>query len=111
MKCFLNKGKAGGVKARLDSQGGGDSSGVDLFVTRLNHRLPIYVLPLPDPAEWVVDHMRFRSVRLPFSSHHREGHQKGKGRRSQTYSGGLAPLWPANPWFREFRELSYLPLK
>ena len=28
---------------------------VDLFVTRLNHKLPLYVSPVPDPNAWDID--------------------------------------------------------
>ena len=28
---------------------------VDLFATQFNHRLPVYVSPVPDPAAWAVD--------------------------------------------------------
>lgn len=28
---------------------------IDLFATRLNFRLPVYVSPIPDPQAWAVD--------------------------------------------------------
>ena len=28
---------------------------LDLFATQFNHRLPIYVSPVPDPRAWAID--------------------------------------------------------
>ena len=39
---------------------------VDLFVTHLNHKLPLYVSPVPDPSAWDIDALNLNwTVSLP----------------------------------------------
>ena len=83
---------------------------VDLFATRLNHRLPLYVSPVLEPAAWAVDalsldwNQMFGYAFPPFIlipailrkiqlSHH-------------CRILLIAPLWPQRSWFNDL--LSYL---
>ena len=38
---------------------------VDLFATHLNHKLPLYVSPIPDPKAWDIDALNIDWVSLP----------------------------------------------
>ena len=37
---------------------------VDLFVTHLNHKLPLYVSPIPDPKAWDIDSLNINWTSL-----------------------------------------------
>ena len=85
---------------------------VDLFATRFNHRLPLYVSPVLDPAAWGVDALSLSwdslfayafppFVLLPAVL------RKVRVSRCQVLL--VAPLWPQRPWFSELLDLLYAP--
>ncbi|XP_067679993.1 uncharacterized protein [Haliotis asinina] len=63
---------------------------LDLFATRLNCQLPIYVSPVPDPAAWAVDALSLESSGSSTGSGQASDHQV-----HQTASGGSHVACPA----------------
>jgi hypothetical protein len=82
---------------------------VDLFATRFNHRLPLFVSPVEDPRAWAVDALSFSWKGLdayafpPLALLHRV---LLKARLDQPRLILVAPYWPARPWFPLLLELS-----
>ena len=74
---------------------------VDLFATHLNHKLPLYVSPIPDPKAWDIDALNINwtgltaYAYLPTALLHRV-FQKIV----------IAPGWPGIPWFWDLVQLS-----
>ena len=58
---------------------------VDLFTTHLNHNLPLYVSPVPDPNAWDIDALNINCYCLIIV---------------------IAPGWPGMPWFWDLVQLS-----
>ncbi|MES9882152.1 MAG: reverse transcriptase domain-containing protein [Sedimenticola sp.] len=81
---------------------------VDLFATRLNAKLPMYVSPAPDPGAWAVDAMSF-------SWEHLDGYAfppfimvpgvLAKVRQDGARLTLVAPCWPTRQWFSLLLEL------
>ncbi len=75
---------------------------VDLFATRLNNRLPLYVSPAPDLHAWRLDALTFLWSRLdgyafpPFALIPRI---LAKVKDDQALLTLVAPLWPSRSWF------------
>jgi hypothetical protein len=82
---------------------------VDLFATRFNHRLPLFVSPVEDPRAWAVEALSFSWKGLdayafpPLALLHRV---LRKARLDQPRLIRVAPYWPARPWFPLLLELS-----
>ena len=89
-----------------------DFPSIDLFATRLNHRLPIYVSPIPDQKALSIDalSMDWNSMHAyAFPQFHLIPAVINKIRLSQCKIVLIAPLWPDRPWFSELLGLLVSP--
>ena len=85
---------------------------VDLFATKFNHRLDLYVSPVPDPEAWAVDALSiswkgFQGYAFPPIPI--LGKVIQKARRDQASLILICPRWPAQPWFPDLLHLSHCP--
>ena len=76
---------------------------VDLFATRSNHKLPLFVSPYPDPQAWKVDALNISCENLvayayppPALLNAVVDKIKATVNLEITF---IAPWWPARPWF------------
>ena len=75
---------------------------VDLFATRLNHKLPVYVSPVTDPKAWDIDALNINWTGLityaypPTALLHRVIQNI---RQCHCLIIVIAPGWPEMPWF------------
>jgi hypothetical protein len=82
---------------------------VDLFATRFNHRLPVYVSPVADPQAWAVDALSISWMGLeayafpPLPLLDKVLH-KAELERPRLIL--VAPWWPKQPWFPDLLRLS-----
>ena len=82
---------------------------VDLFATHLNHKLPLYVSPVPDPKAWDIDALNINWTGLtayaypPTALLHRVIQ---KIRQCHCLIIVIAPGWPGMPWFWDLVQLS-----
>ena len=82
---------------------------VDLFATHLNHKLPLYVSPVPDPKVWDIDALNINwtgltaYAYLPTALLHRVIQ---KIRQCYCLIIVIAPGWPGMPWFWDLVQLS-----
>ena len=82
---------------------------VDLFATRLNHKLPLYVSPVPDHNAWDIDALNINWLGLtayacpPTALLHRVIQ---KIRKCNCLIIVIAPGWPGMPWFWDLVQLS-----
>ena len=82
---------------------------LDLFATRFNHRLPIYVSPVPDGIALAADalSMDWSTVQayayppLPILPRVIQ-----KARQEKPCLILVAPLWPAQPWFPDLLQIT-----
>ena len=88
---------------------------IDLFATRLNHKVPLYVSPVPDQHAWDIDALNINWLGLtayaypPTALLHRVIQ---KIRQSSCITILIAPDWPEMPWFWDLMQLSrYIPLQ
>ena len=84
---------------------------IDLFATQFNHRLPIYVSPVPDPRSWAIDSLTLPWTGLlayAFPPFPILGKVLRKARADLPRMILIAPLWPAQPWFPDLLELSHV---
>ena len=87
---------------------------IDLFATRFNNRLPLYVSPVPDPQAWAVDalSLSWKGLSLyAFPPIPILGKVIRKARLDRPSMILIAPDWPAQPWYPELLELSHASLK
>ena len=85
---------------------------VDLFASRFNHRLPIYVSPVPDPMAWKIDALTFSWENLQayaFPPFPLLGKVLKKAREERPSLILIAPNWPSRPWYPDLLELSHIP--
>ena len=85
---------------------------IDLFATRFNHRLPVYVSPVPDPAAWAVDALSLSWESLlayAFPPFPIMAQVLRKARLDRPVMILIAPYWPAQPWFPDLLALSHVP--
>ena len=85
---------------------------IDLFATRLNHRLPIYVSPIPDQKVLSIDALSMDWNRMhtyAFPPFHLIPAVINKIRLSQCKIVLIAPLWPDRPWLSELLGLLVSP--
>jgi hypothetical protein len=83
---------------------------VDLFATRFNFRLPVYVSPVPDPQALAIDAfsipwasvLGYAFPPLPVLSK-----VIRKAREEKAALILVAPFWPKQPWFPELMELCH----
>ena len=82
---------------------------VDLFATRLNHKLPLYVSPVPDQNAWDIDALNINWSGLaayaypPMALLHRVIQ---KIKQSSCLIIVIAPGCPGTPWFWDLVQLS-----
>ena len=82
---------------------------VDLFATHLNHKLPLYVSPIPDPRAWDIDALNINWTNLtayaypPTALIHKVIQ---KIRQCHCLIIVIAPGWPGMPWFWDLVQLS-----
>ena len=82
---------------------------VNLFATRLNHKVPLYVSPVPDPNAWDIDALNINWSGLtayaypPMAPLHRVIQ---KVRQSNCLIIVIGPGWPRMPWFWDLVQLS-----
>ena len=82
---------------------------VDLFATHLNHKLPLYVSPVPDPKAWDIDALNINWTSLTAYAYpstallHRVIQ---KIRQYYCLIIVVAPGWPGMPWFWHLVQLS-----
>ena len=88
---------------------------VDLFATRLNHKLPLYVSPVQDPNAWDIDVLNINWSGLTAYAYpltallHRVIQTI---RQSSCLIIVIAPGWPGMPWFWDLVQLfSEIPLQ
>ena len=89
-----------------------DFPSIDLFATRLNHRLPLYVSPIPDQKALSIDAISMEWNRIhayAFPPFHLIQTVINKIRISQCKIVLIAPLWPDRPWFPELLGLLVSP--
>ena len=82
---------------------------VDLFATHLNHKLPLYVSPIPDPRAWNIDALNINWTNLtayayPLMALLHKVIQKIK--QCHCLIIVIAPGWPGMPWFWDLVQLS-----
>jgi len=83
---------------------------VDLFATRHNHRLPLYVSPVYDPAAWAIDALSFAWDQLDSYAYPPPiliPQILGKIRVSSCRILLIAPWWPRRSWFNDLLSLLY----
>ena len=88
---------------------------MDLFATYLNHNLPLYVSPIPDPKAWHIDALNINWTGLTAYAHpptallHRVIQ---KIRQCNCLIILIAPGWPGMPWFWDLVQLlTEIPLQ
>ena len=89
-----------------------DFPSIDLFATRLNHRLPLYVSPIPDQKALSIDALTMDWNHIhayAFPPFHLIPAVINKIRLSQCKIVLIAPLWPDRPWFPELLGLLVSP--
>ncbi|KAL8584959.1 hypothetical protein ACOMHN_043595 [Nucella lapillus] len=102
---------SGPLSART-SLGGWFKPQVDLFATRFNHRLPLYVSPVLDPTAWAIDALSIPWSNLlgyAFPPFPILGKVLRKAREDLATLILVAPRWPAQAWFPELLHLSHVP--
>ena len=82
---------------------------VDLFATHLNHKLPLYASPVPDPKAWDIDALNINWMSLtayayPPTALLHKVIQKIK--QCHCLIIVIAPGWPGMPWFWDLVQLS-----
>ena len=82
---------------------------VDLFATHLNHKLPLYVSPIPDPRAWDIDALNINWTNLtayayPPTALLHKVIQKIK--QCHCLIIVIAPGWTGMPWFWDLVQLS-----
>ena len=85
---------------------------VDLFATQFNHRLPLYVSPVPDPEALAVDAMSVSWENLlgyAFPPLPILGRVIRKAREESATRILVTPNWPSQPWFPDLVLLTHTP--
>ena len=85
---------------------------VDLFATKFNNILDLYVSPVPDPEAWAVD-----ALSIPWKGFQGYafppipilGKVIKKARLDQASLILICPYWPAQPWFPDLLQLTHVP--
>ena len=85
---------------------------IDLFATRLNYKLPIYVSPIPDQKALSIDALTMNWNRInayAFPPFHLIPAVLAKVRTFLCKVVLIAPLWPNRSWFPELLDLLVSP--
>ena len=83
---------------------------IDLFATRLNNRLPLYVSPVPDCEAYDVDAISLEWHRLNAYAFPPISLLPAVLKKARESSGRMiliAPWWPTAHWFNNVRSLSH----
>ena len=83
---------------------------VDLFATRLNHQLPRFVSPCPDPRAWQIDAFSIEwadMVAYAYPPTRLLPEVLRKLRQSPIRLYLVAPYWPNQPWFPDLLRLLF----
>ena len=83
---------------------------VDLFATKFNHRLPLYVSPVPDPHALATDALSINwslMIGYAFPPFPILAKVLRKARLENATLILVAPRWPAQPWFPDLLSLSH----
>ena len=86
---------------------------VDLFATRLNHKLPLYVSAVPDPKAWDIDALNINWMGLTAYAYPRTAllHRViQKIRQCNCLMIVIAPGWPGMLWFWDLEIRLQLPV-
>jgi hypothetical protein len=89
-----------------------DKPMIDLFATRFNSRLQLYVSPVPDPRAWTVDafSISWRGLdTYTFPPLALIGRVLSKVESDQPRMILVAPLWESRPWFPLLKQLARAP--
>ena len=89
-----------------------DFSNIDLFATRLNNRLPVYVSPIPDQKALAIDSLSMNWDRIhayAFPPFHLIPTVLNKIRLSDCRIVLIAPFWPNRQWFPDLLSLLVSP--
>ena len=88
---------------------------VDLFATRLNHKLPLYVSPVPDQNAWNIDALDISWSSLVAYAYPPTALLPKVIQKVRQYNCLLMPIapgWPGMPWFWDLVNLSVeIPLQ
>jgi hypothetical protein len=81
---------------------------IDLFATRFNHQLEVYISPCPDPQAWAIDALNtdwtgFDAYAYPPTSLIPQVLRRIRQFRCRVIL--IAPYWPSCQWFPELLEL------
>ena len=82
---------------------------VDLFATLLNHKVPLYISPVPDQNAWDIDALNINWSDLTVYAYHVPAllHRViQKIRQCNCLIIVIAPGWPGIPWFWNLVQLS-----
>ena len=82
---------------------------VDLFATRLNHKLPLYVSPVPDPNAWDIDALNINWSGITAYAYPPTALLHSVIQKIRQYNCliiVIAPGWPGMPWFWGLVQLS-----
>lgn len=82
---------------------------VDLFATRFNHRLSVYVSPVRDPAAWARDALAISWKGLDAYAYPPTAlipRVLAKFLQDRPRLVIVTPYWPASPWFAELMSLT-----
>lgn len=82
---------------------------IDLFATRFNSRLPIYVSPCPDPHAWAVDAFSFGWQNLDLYAYPPTvliPKVLRKVREDLACMILIAPMWPSQAWYPDLLRLT-----
>jgi hypothetical protein len=85
---------------------------LDLFATRFNHRLPLYVSPVPDAQAWAVDALSLPWTGLDAYAFPPLALLPSVVRKAEIDAPRMiliAPRWSAQPWFPDLLRLSHVP--
>ena len=89
-----------------------ESPMVDLFATRLNHQLPVYVSPVPDPRAMAIDALAISWEGLVAYAYPPPALLPvvlEKARHHSCIIILVAPAWPNRPWFPDLLAASIHP--
>ena len=85
---------------------------VDLFATKFNHRLPLYISPVPDPQALGQDALSVdwsSWISYAFPPFPLLNKVIRKARMEQASLILIAPFWPYQPWFPDLLSLTHSP--
>ena len=85
---------------------------LDMFATALNHKLPVYVSPTPDPEAWEVDALSIPWQDLNGYAFPPVAILPRVIQKMHTYQCimiVIAPGWPSMPWFWDLVDLAIHP--